>query len=441
MKLKTRSSTDFFNSDYVDYSSYDNIRKIASLVDGQKNASRKILWYTLQKNLKNESKVSQLDSKASEATEYLHGSMAQVIVNLAMDYTGTNNINLMFPEGNFGTTLIPEASAPRYIYTYGTDEFFDIFSREDDDILEHQYFEGHKIEPRFMMPKLPMLLVNGTEGISSGFSSRILPRNPLEIKKYIKYRLTHPTSPLKPFKNKPWYRGFNGSITQGEDSRKWVISGVFVRKANKVHITELPIGYSLKSYIKVLDKLEDDKKIITYSDDTTKGFDFTVQFNRKYLDSLSDVKLMDLLKLNKKSAEIYTVMDENNRVQQLTSVDDIMQRYFDIKLEFMQKRKDHQVETITKDIRVLISKYIFIQSIVQEELVITKRPTKDIIKDLDANPKIIEVEGSYDYLLAMNIRSLTEERMAKLLEDVKKAKGDLDHIKGQTIEEMWLEEL
>ncbi len=439
--LQRRSTTEFFNSDYVDFASYDNIRKIASLVDGQKNASRKILWYTQQKNQKNEIKVSQLDSKVSEFTEYLHGSMSQVIINLAQDYTGTNNINLMSPEGNFGTTLIPEASAPRYIYSYGTNEFFDIFSKEDDAILEHQYFEGHQIEPRFMIPKIPMLLVNGTEGISSGFSSKILPRNPKEIQKYLEYRLSHPTSPHKPFQNKPWYQGFQGTVNQGEEKHKWTISGVLTRKANKVHITELPVGYSLKGYLKVLDKLEDDKKIITYSDNTTKGFDFTVQFNRKYLDSLNDLKLMELLKLNKKVAEQYTVMDENNRVQQLKTPDEIMQRYIKVKMEYLNKRKSHQIKTISAEIREMISKYVFIKAIVDETLIIFKRPDKDIMDDLDKMDKIIKVDNEYSYLLNMNIRSLTESRMVKLLNQIKEAKAKLDTLKSQTIEEIWLGEL
>jgi DNA topoisomerase-2 len=447
MKLKNRDIGDFFKSDYCDYASYDNIRKIASLVDGQKNSSRKILWFTQQKNQKNEIKVSQLDSKVSEYTEYLHGSLANVVVNLAQDYTGANNINLMFPEGNFGTRMVPEASAARYIYTYGTDEFFKIFSKEDDEILEHQYFEGHKIEPKFMLPNIPMLLVNGAEGITPGFSQKILPRDPKAITKYLKYRLETPQDgtqrPLKPFRAIPYYKGFKGTVTQTEDGypNKWTITGVFSRKSNRVQVTELPVGTSLKAYIKILDRLEDDRKIISYKDSSNKSFLFEIQFNRKYLDSLSDNQLITLLKLQKKTSEIYTVMDHNNVIQQMENVGDIMEAYIKVKLEYLQKRKDHQIKTISSDIRFMISKYVFIKSIVDENLVISNRKTEDIEKDLMKLPKVIQKDDSWDYLLGMSIRSLTKERMDKLLAQIKEAKAELDTLKTSTVENLWLADL
>lgn len=441
LNLQTKNASDFFNNEYVNYASYDNIRKIPSLIDGQKNAARKILWYTLKKNLTTELKVSQLDSKVAEDTEYLHGGMAGVIVNLAQDYAGTNNINLLMPEGNFGNRLVQEASAPRYIYTFGSQALFDMINKVDNDILEHQYFEGHQIEPKFLLPKLPLLLVNGGEGISSGFASKILPRNPKEIEKYLRYVLEGKNTTNKPFKNKPYYEGFNGSVEQGENSNQWIISGSFTRKANTVIIDELPIGYSLKSYINVLDKLEEQKKIVSYDDRSNKKFDFVVKFNRKYLDNLSDDKVMDLLKLRKKVSENYTVMDENNRVQVFDGINDIFQHYIKVKLDYLEKRKQHQIQSITQNIRELVSKYMFIKSITEDTLIISKRPSEDIEKDLEKMEKIIKINDSYDYLLNMSIRSLTKERMEKLMNEIKQKKTELDFIKSATIQEMWLSDL
>ena len=106
-----KTLTDFFETDFVNYASYDNLRKIASYIDGQKNASRKILYTVLEKNIKDKLKVSQLGAKVSEFAEYLHGSLDGVVVNLAQDFPGTNNIPLLQKKGNFGTRFAPEASA------------------------------------------------------------------------------------------------------------------------------------------------------------------------------------------------------------------------------------------------------------------------------------------------------------------------------------------
>jgi len=440
MNLKTRKTTDFFRAEYVNWASYSNLRQIASLVDGQKNAARKILWYTQQKNLKNESKVSQLNSKVAEETEYLHGDMSGVIVNLAQDYTGTNNINLLYPEGNFGSRIIPKASASRYIYTYGAPEFFKIFNKEDTPILEHQDFEGHQIEPKFLLPRLPMLLINGSEGISSGFAQKILPRNPVEIEKYIKYYLKNPNAPKKPFKNKPYYRGFKGNIKQGESLNQWVLEGCCSVSNGTCTITELPIGYSLKSYIKVLDKLEEQKKIISYKDFSQDEFLIEVKINRAVLARLNN-ELLDYLKLRKTITENYTVMSEENTIKTFDCVDDILQEYTKVRLKYLQKRKEHLIKSISKNIKEDISRYIFVRNIVQGDLVIFKRPTCDIKKDLEATDKIIKRDDSFDYLLNMNIYSLTKEKMEALMNQLKKQKETLDFVRVATMQDMWLEDL
>ena len=115
---------EFFLSDYVDAASYANIRQIASAIDGLKNSSRKIVYWIQKNNLKESLKVSQLDAKIGEATQFLHGSMGNVIVNLTQDYTGTNNMPYLEGDGNFGTKIIPEASAHRYISACGSKHLF-----------------------------------------------------------------------------------------------------------------------------------------------------------------------------------------------------------------------------------------------------------------------------------------------------------------------------
>ncbi len=437
MNLTTKTTTEFFESSYVNFASYDNIRKIPSLVDGQKNAARKVLWYTLSKNIKNEIKVSQLDSKVAEDTEYLHGTMAGVIVNLAQNYAGTNNINLMSPEGNFGTRLIPEASAPRYIYTYGSAELFDFFNKEDIEILEHQRFEGHKIEPKFLLPKLPLLLINGAEGISSGFATKILPRDPEVIKEYIKDYLS-PELNIKHFNSKPFYRGFKGDIIQGENPNQWIIRGCFKQNGLVVRVTELPIGYNLNSYKKILDKLEEDKKIKSYDDLSNKDFEFKVYFTKE---QIGKCDLFELLKLQRTVTENYTVTTAENRVKAFDSPNDILMEYITVKMYYLDKRKENSIKNITQDIKLMVSKYTFIQNIIENKLIITKRPTSDIIQDLEKIERIIKLQDSYMYLLQMPIYSLTEEKMNSLLKSIKEEKTKLDKLKLQTLEDIWLEEL
>lgn len=435
--------TDFFKNDYVDQASYDNLRKIASVVDGQKNAARKALYTVLEKNIKDKIKVQQLNSKAAEFAEYLHGDMSSVIVNLAQDFTGTNNIPLLQKKGNFGTRFSPEASAPRYIYCYGSKDFFELFKKEDNNILIHQNFEGEKIEPRFYVPSLPIILINGAEGISSGFAQIILPRNPQKVKQYILDYLNGNIRATKKNSLEPYYNGFSGNIIQGDNSRQWLIKGCVERlQFNKVLITEVPIGYSLKSYLKVLDSLEDKKIIQSYKDKSENDqFQFEVSIHSKLLKEWDNETLLEKLKLIKTVSENYTVIDENNKIKIFENVKDLLDHYIKVKLEYLQKRKDFLIKQTKEEIVENMSKYLFIKNIVEDKLIINKRKKSDIEKDLESINNIIKKDDSFDYLLNMSIHSLTKERMQKLESDIKNKKSYLDNLKNSSTEKIWENEL
>jgi DNA topoisomerase-2 len=436
-------TSDFFKNEYVDQASYDNLRKFSSYIDGQKNASRKIIYTVLEKNIKTDIKVSQLDSKMAEFAEYLHGSSEGVIVSLAKNYIGANNVPLMFPEGNFGTRMVQDASAARYIYTYGTTDLFNLFKPEDTKILNGQTFEGHKIEPQFYVPNLPMLLINGAPKIpSSGYMQFVMPRNPKKIKKYINDTLTGNLKKSVNTSLEPFYDGFNGTIEQGENNKQWLIKGICSRKsATKVLISEIPIGYSLSSYIKFLDTLEDKGKIKSYKDLSDGGFSFEISYSISDLKALSDEQLMKQLGLIKTVTESYVCIDENNKVRVFDNTTEMIESYIKIKLEFTQKRIDNQIKELESDIRFDFSKYLFIKGIVENEIKVQKIKKIEIENQLNKIEKIIQKEDSYDYLLNMSIHSLTEERMSKLEEQIKNKKLTLDNLNSTSPEATWLSEI
>ena len=435
--------SEFYNNDLVDYASYSTLRMIGSCIDGLKNSQRKAVFTVIEKNINKEIKVSQLASKVAEFAEYLHGdvSLQGVIVNLAQDFTGSNNLNLLVPEGNFGTRFTPEASASRYIYTYGSENLWNLFNKDDNPILIHQNFEGHDIEPRFYVPSLPLILINGSEGIASGFAQKILPRDPEDIKEQLYQHLKNNSPILVP---PPRYKGFSGTIMRDhENPKKWEIYGVFEFKNNTtVIIKEVPIGYSLKGYLKVLDKLEDDGVIQSYVDKSEDdNFHFEVKFKAADLKKYDVDKLAEKLKLVKTVTENYTCIDENNRVKVFESPEEILEHYVEIRLQYLSKRKDYLIQKISEEIRYDVSKYIFVKSIIDGELIVNNRPKKDIIKDLENIDKIIKQDENFDYLLNMRIYSLTKEKLKELYDKIKNKKKELDEIRSLSEKEMWLKEI
>ena len=431
--------SNFFNSDFVDYASYDNLRKIGSCIDGLKNASRKVIFTVLEKNIKEPIKVSQLANKVAEYAEYLHGSLDGVVVNLGQDFAGTNNVPLLQKKGNFGTRFAQEASAPRYIFTYGSKNLFTLFKKEDLKILKEQMFEGERIEPVFYVPTLPLILVNGSEGVSSGFAQKILPRNPKNIIKYL-------TNKIQGKRNnkdllKPFFNNFKGTVEQGETSFQWLIKGKIERtNKNQITISEIPVGYDLKTYIKVLKTLEACKVILDWDDLSDKEFKFIVKMNPKDLDKLSEDEILDKLKLVKKVTENLTCLNANNQIQEFQSAEEILDYYFKVKMEYLGKRKDYLVQELKTDLDILNAKITFIKAILDKSLVIEKQPKDKIVKNLE---KIItvKVQDSYDYLLNMPLYSLTLEKIKALTETLKNSKLKLKETQEKTLENFWLEDL
>lgn len=97
--------SDFVNKELILFSIASNTRAIPSVVDGFKPGQRKILYSCFKRNLKSEIKVAQLAGYVSEHSSYHHAeaSLAGTIVGLAQNFVGNNNINLLYPAGQFGT--------------------------------------------------------------------------------------------------------------------------------------------------------------------------------------------------------------------------------------------------------------------------------------------------------------------------------------------------
>ena len=437
----TKKISDYFKSEYVNFGSFDGYRKVGNFIDGLKVSSRKVVYTVLQRP-KEEIKVSVLQSRTAENTRYLHGdaSLAEVIVGLAQDFPGSNNLPLLKREGNFGTRYIPEASASRYIFTKAEEILPLLFKPEDAPILEEQIFEGDKIEPRFFIPTVPLLLVNGSEGLACGFRQNILPR---EIKKVI-HAIRAKLDGKKNVDLTPSYRGFIGTVIKGESENSFEIRGV-IKKLNttKVLITELPIGYNLSSYTTdVLDKMEEADKIKGYEDYSTGGmFKFEIDMKREVLATLDDESLLTYFKLIKKETENYVSNDENNSIREFKSVDEVIDAFMEVRMRYYQKRKDHIIGKLKRDIAQMHSKYLFVKGVIEKTINVENKAEEDVVRQLERVKDIVKIDDSYNYLLNMPMKSMTKEVYRKLKEDIQEVAAELKEISKKEPKDLWLADL
>ena len=456
MSAKQVLVADFFKDDFPSYAAYDNTRKIASYIDGMKNSQRKIVYTMCNKYPKDFIKSETLANVCAAYTNYLHGAanLGGVIDTLAQAFVGANNYPLLIGNsGGFGTRINPTCAASRYTrvalegLNSGKKKVSPIKSmlhKDDDEIIGRQFFESEYIEPKFFVPIFPLLFLNGSSGLSTGFSQDIYPRNPEEIITYIKKKLSGTAAPRMSLL--PWFKGHTGKVVVNSETNSVESWGVIVRNNTTSYtITELPIGIEYQKYIEFLNKLYENGTIQDYDDDCdtkTEQICFKIKttrdFTKKHAD---DRKLMESLKLIKSLPETLNCIDENGRVREFKSVTEILDAYIDIRLKFYQKRKDWLLKKIRSELEKLSSKYLFIKGIVEGTIVVNKKTKDEIVKQLEKNPKIFKIDGNYDYLLALSIHSLTKEKMEELKNQIITKKDEFNTIKNETIEQMWNDDL
>jgi DNA topoisomerase-2 len=458
---KNANYEEFVDRELIHFSTYDCARSIPNMVDGLKTSLRKILFCAFKRNLTSEIKVAQFSGYVSENSSYHHGeaSLNGAIVNMAQNFVGSNNINLLEPNGQMGTRLHmgQDSASERYIFTMLNPLTRHIFPELDLPILNYLNDDGTMVEPDYYVPIIPFCLVNGISGIGTGFSSNIPAFNPKTIIHYLKAKLTNQAYPDEFI---PYYEGFTGKIA-ALGTNKFLIKGVYQKIAeDKIRVTDLPVGQGTMPYITFLETLMDGnavdksgKKIPASIRDFTSVstdtlVDITVIFPKGKIQELEakvdEQGVNGLEKLLKLSTTISTtnmhMFDSNCRLHKYTDVPEIIDAFYPIRMVTYQKRKDYLVDALQKKLVKLSNRVRYIQETLSGVVDLRKK-TAQQVTDLLTARKFDRIEGDFKYLIKMAMDSVTEEHIAHITEECRKAEQELATLQATTLEQMWLTEL
>ena len=489
----TVSFKEFIDCEMIHFSKYDCDRSIPNVMDGLKISLRKILFAAFKKRLTSEIKVAQFSGYVSEHAAYHHGeqSLNGAIVGMAQNFVGSNNINLFEPCGQFGTRLQggKDSASERYIFTHLNKMTRMIFQEADDKVLKYLDDDGFPVEPIHYVPIIPMLLVNGSKGIGTGFSTDIMCYNVLDIIAYIKNKLT---GGIEQIKIRPYYEGFSGSIVALTD-QKYLIKGCYeITGLNTVRVTELPLGYwtdDFKEHLEALIEManakpekvekvkegEADKKekkdktdkkdknekktkknpsagyVKDYNDlSTDVAVDVTITFNTGAIQEL--VAQIDENGCNalEKLLKLYTTQTNTNmhafdakeKLKKYESAEEIVEDYYPVRYEFYEIRKKNMIDVMTKELLLLSNKARYIQELLDDTLDLRKKKKEVIIKILeDKNYDKIDDDEEYKYLVKMPMDSVSEENVSRIMVETDNKHAELEILKAKTVTQMWIEEL
>ena len=428
------SYKEFVDLDLVHFSTYDNERSIPSVVDGLKPSQRKVLYGAFKKNLKSEIKVAQFSGYVSEHAAYHHGeaSLNGTIVGMAQDYVGSNNINLLEPNGQFGTRLQggKDSASERYIFTKLSTITRKLFPVDDDAVLEYRDDDGYAVEPEYYVPVLPLVLVNGCKGIGTGFSTDVPAFNPAQLKRYLETRL-HGKEFTEQFI--PFYRGFKGAVEPRD--AKFVCRGTYEQKDLQIHVTELPVGTWTDDYKEFLEGLIG-TVIKDYSDHST---DMVVDITIKLLAKVDDIEKTLKLTTTRSLSNMH-LFDPTGKLKKYGSVESILDDYYGVRLRTYALRKSALLKTYSAALLKLVNKVRYIRGVLDDSIDLRKKSSETILEMLHA-AELNEIDGSFAYLIKMPMDSVSEENVEALKAERRKLKERVELLEGTTEERMWLDEL
>ncbi len=450
---------EFIDNELIHFSTYDCARSIPNMVDGLKISLRKILFSAFKRRLTSEIKVAQFSGYVSEHSSYHHGeaSLNGAIVNMAQTFVGSNNINLLLPNGQFGTRLQggKDSASERYIFTLLNPLTRYIFPEQDDRVLNYLNDDGTMVEPEYYVPIIPFALVNGISGIGTGFSCDIPSYNPLEIIHYLKAKL----SPAK-YGNLnvsdflPFYEGFKGTVEKVEEN-KYIVRGRYEKIAeDKIRITELPIGTWTMPYIEFLEELMDGsvdkngKKIAPVIKDfvsvcTEVKVDITVVFPKGKLAELEsnpgDIEKLLKLKTSISSTNMH-MFNSEFKLHKYTNVLDIIDDHYKVRMDTYGKRKEYLVNEMRQLLVKLSNRARYILMTLEGKVDLRRKNASQVTELLESNG-FDKIEGEYKYLTKMPMDSVTNENVASILKEKEDTEKELEILVGTSLSDMWLNEL
>ena len=455
--------TDFVDKEMKHFSKYDCDRSIPNVIDGWKISTRKILYSCFKRNLTNEIKVAQLAGYVSEHSGYHHGEMSLIksIIGMAQEFVGSNNANVLMPNGQFGTRLMggKDHASERYIFTALNPLTKFIFRDEDKAILNYNDDDGLKVEPEYYLPIIPFALVNGGKGIGTGFSYEGTSYNIADIIKYMENKINGKKTNIELH---PYYENFNGTVIKNYGKQnKYLIKGKYkVISADTIKITELPIGTWTTDYNEFLEYLMSDKTktgkkktpVIKKKQDmcTDVDIDFTLKFYPGVLPNLLSKKYDEHINMLEKTLNLtvtksltnMNLFTEKNRLKKYENVYEIINDYYKVRFLGYNKRKKYMLDLMEYQVKLLTNKAKFILEQCEDKIDLRRKKKDAVIALLKArNYDVMDGDEEYKYLRGMRIEQVEEENVAKLLKEKDEKMKEFEILKNTKLKDMWKAEL
>ncbi|WJZ28165.1 DNA topoisomerase II [Serratia phage 92A1] len=433
MQLNDRSLDSIINTEALAYAMYTiEDRAIPNMIDGLKPVQRFVMYRALAAARGDKQKFHKVASIAGGVSDagYHHGEGSAQSACALMANTWNNNTPLLDGDGNFGSRLIQEGAAARYVFARVSQNWWDIY--KDSEFAPAHEDEEHK-PPKYYLPLIPTVLSNGVSGIATGYATSILPHSLKSLVKCTKQAIQGKKVSEPSIQFPQWH----GVIT--EDDTGIYACGTFERKGTtKLRITEIPPKFDRLKYKKVLDDLEN-KGWISYNDDSGKNrFFFDITLRKEFTQRDDDEVIMKEFKLRQKISQNITVINGHGKLAEYQLASELIKDFVDFRMPYVQARIDGNIAKSLEAYNFAKAKARFISYVLKSEIKISGRKKADVITDIESYD---ELKPYADKLISMNLYHITAEEARKLVEDAKAHKEEHEYWLTTTAEAVYLKDL
>lgn len=481
--IKKRTITNFLNTDLISYIINVFKRAIPSSKDGLKQSQRQALYYFLNhwnygnSSKKNEKLVSIIGDVMKES-KYHHGdlSMAGTIIKMAQNFVGSNNMNYFVQGGQFGSRkkLGKDCAQPRYLTSALEWWIKHAYKKELIELIKRRIVDEDEVEPPWLPCVIPMHLINGGNGVATGHNTKIPNHNPKAVVNW----LLNKCRGQEVEKILPWYLDFDGKLKFKENKinpnivienteedmdiaeealpvsrdNSFVTEGLFeIVKTDKkgnlfIRVTELPIGLSTLDFTTNLEKLRKEKLVDDYraaDNKNTNKIDITVE---KFVipDTLEranyDEYIINKLLLRTHfSVNNMKLIDDNGFPISFPSTTNILEHYYECMIDVYGKLIQKRIEKMNNEIIQLTHLLNLTIKINNRTIIIIDEKGARNKKEIRSQ---VEKEGiPVELINKIKINECTDEDIEELKLDIIEVKEELENVKKQTPQELWIIDL
>jgi len=388
-----------FDENFLEYTSYVvKERAIPNISDGLKPVQRRIMQTLKNMDDGRFNKVANVVGETMKLHPHGDASIFAALVNLA------NKGYLIDRQGNFGNIFTGDsASAARYIECRLSDLAKEVMF--DKDLTEYvDSYDGRMQEPVVLPAKIPLLLMQGAEGIAVGMATKIMPHNFVELLEAQKRILKD-----EPFEIFPdFFKGGQIDVTNYEKGNGRLKCRARIEEVNEktIVIREIPYSTTTASLVESIEKMvrAGKLKIISINDYTAEEVEIEIKLPRGIYAKDTIRALYAFTDCEVTISPNLTVIREKGPV--ILSVDDVL-RYNTEKL----------LADLELDLRIELGKLREkLQAHLLEQIFIEERLYKEIEECKTYELVVLTVERSLQPFADRLLRPVSPDDVERLLE-------------------------